>query len=430
MPLLRGPRTDPEADRGGAPDATSGVVGITARVVAYKGISGLAAAGITVVTARSLGPDGRGAFVLLFTLATVTYLACTFGVNTAARVHLVARPPVVELGDYLGLAAAQVAVQTFACAALGALLLPIVDVELSVLDIGLLGLLGGTLLGQYMLFDAINAYGRTALAAALDAAGSVAQLFLVLGLASLDVRDVAPYIGALAVANAGQVLLELLTLRSMDLDLRPRYRRREWKLLLRSGAPGTALSVAQMLTFRLDRYVVGIFLNPAAVGVYSVAAAIPELLRIPSFALSYSFFYRIASGKATPEDFRRLRRWFVLMAVVLSAATFLLAPVLIRTAFGSTYADSVGPLRILLLAEVGVTIFHLDAFSLAGLNRIGHAAAAAVAGLAVVVVADLVLVPTFEITGAAWASVMGYTVMGLAAALMLHRQLRTSEVSG
>jgi O-antigen/teichoic acid export membrane protein len=404
------------------------VLGITARVVAYKGISGLAAAGITVVTARSLGPDGRGAFVLLFTVATVTYLACTFGVNTAARVHLVAQPRVVELGDYLGLAWTQVAVQTVACAVLGALLLPIVDVDLSALDIGVLGLLGGSLLGQYMLFDAINAYGRTALAAALDAAGSVAQLLLVLGLAAADVDDVAAYIGVLAVANIAQIVLEVLSLRSMNLDLRPRYRPEAWKLLLRTGAPGTALSLAQMLTFRLDRYVVGIFLTPAAVGVYSVAAAVPELLRIPSFALSYSFFYRIASGKASPDDFRRLRRWFVGLAVVLSAVTFVLAPVLIRTVFGSTYAGSVGALRILLLAEVGVTIFHLDAFSLAGLNRIGLAAAAAVGGLAVVVVGDVLLVPTFEITGAAWASVIGYTVMGAVAALLLRWQLRTAAV--
>lgn len=399
-------------------------------MVVYKAISSGAAAGITVVTARSLGPDGRGAFVLLFTVATVTYLACTFGVNTAARVHLVARPRVVELGDYLGLSAALVALQTVACAVLGAALLPLVNVGLPGAEAILLGVLGGSLLAQYMLFDAINAYGRTSLAAALDAAGSAAQLVFVVGLAQLEVRTVAPYIAALGVANVVQTALELGSLRSMKLSLRPRYRPAEWKLLVRSGLPGTALSLAQMLTFRLDRYLVGIFLTPAAVGVYSVAAAIPELLRTPPLALSYSFFYRIASGTADPRDFRALRRWFVLLAVIGSAVTFVVAPVVIRLAFGPEYADSVVPLRILLLGEVGVTLFYLDAFSLAALNRIGHAAAGAVTGLTVVVLADLVLVPAFGISGAAWASALGYSTMGLSAALLLRRQLKASPMPG
>jgi O-antigen/teichoic acid export membrane protein len=409
-------------DHQAAVTPTAGLVAITARTAIYKGVSGAAAAGITITTARSLGPQGRGAFVLLFTLATITYLACTLGVNTGARVHLVARPRIVALGDYLGLTLAQVTLQTAICALLGALLLPLVDVDLSLPGIALLGMLGGSLLGQYMVFDAINAYGRTALAAALDAAGSVSQLLLVFGLSLLQVHRVAPYIGALAVANGLQILLEVRALQQMELSLRPRFRRREWGILLRSGAPGTALSLAQMLTYRLDRYLVGIFLTPSAVGVYSVAAAVPELLRIPSFALSYAIFYRIASGIAEPADFQALRRWFIGGTVVLSTGTFLVAPLLIRVAFGPTYNDSVGPLRILLLAEVGVTVFHLDSASLAALDRIRQAAGAAVAGLAVVVLADLWLIPSFGIRGAAWASVAGYSVMGVAAALWRGRQ--------
>ena len=406
------------------------MLGITARTVVNKVISGMAAAGITVVTARGLGPDGRGAFVLLTTVAMVTYLASTFGVNTAARVHLVAQPRLVELTDYLGLSAALVAGQTVGCALLGAVLMPLVGIDLAVRNTILLGLLGGTLLAQYMLFDALNAYGRTARASALDAAGSTAQFVLVLGLAQIDVKDVGAYIAALSLGNLLQIALELLSLRSMQVGLRPRYRRREWRLLLRSGLPGTALSLAQMLTFRLDRYLVGIFLTPAAVGVYSVAAAIPELLRTPSFALSYSFFYRIASGAAEPEDFRTLRRWFVVLSVVSSAATFALAPFIVRIAFGDSYLDAVGPLRVLLLAEAGVTIFYLDAFSLAALNRIAQAAAAAATGLAVVALGDVLLVPPFGIAGAAWASALGFSTMGFAAAFLLRRQMRPSSVTG
>lgn len=422
LDLRSGPAGEPVL--GGA---TSGVLAITAWTVAYKVVSAICAAGITVITARALGPGGRGEFVLLFTLATVTYLACTFGVSTAARVHLVAKERVVESDDYIGLCAALTVLETVVCALLAAAVLPLVDVRLSATSCVLVGVLGGTFLAQYALFDAVNAYGETARASALDASGSVAQLIFVLVLARRDVDDVDPYLVALVVANLVQIILELLSLRGMRVSLRPRYRRAQWKLLLRTGVPGAVLSLAQITTFRLDRYLVGIFLTPAAVGLYSVAAAVPELLRVPAVALSNAFFYRIAAGSAEPDDFRRLRRAFIALAVGLSAATFIAAPLLIRLVFGPEYAGSVGPLRVLLLAEVSVCVFQLDGFSLAGLNRIGKAAAAAGLGLVVVTLADLVLIPALGINGASWASVLGYSAMGAAAAAFLRSEVRLRQ---
>ncbi len=407
--------------------ATTGVLGITARMVAYRVVSGLCAAGITVVTARALGPSGRGTFVLVFTLAVITYLACTFGVNTAARVHLVAKARVVEIGDYLGLCAALTAVETVACTVLAATLMPLVDVRLGFATCALVGALGGTFLAQYTLFDAVNAYGQTALASALDAGGSVAQLAMVLVLAEKDVGDIGLYIAALAAANVFQLALELVSLRWMGLSLRPRFRARQWRILLRSGAPATVLTLAQNLTFRLDRYLVGAFLDPAAVGLYSVAAAVPEMLRVPGLALANSLFYRIAAGSAEPRDFRGLRRGFIALAAGLSAATLIAAPVLVRLVFGPEYMGAVGSLRLLVVAEIGICVFHLDGFSLTGLNRIGKAAMAASVGLVTVTLADVVLVPWLGINGAGWASILGYGLMGAAAAVFLQRELRATE---
>ncbi len=405
------------------PSPTRGVLGMTFRTAAYRVVSGVAAAGITILTARSLGPSGRGAFVLAFTLATVSYLACMFGINTAARVHLVAKRPAVLPGDYVGLCAALVVLEVIVCTLLSMACLPLVGVDVSIGVHLVTGLLGGSFLAQYTLFDAVNAFGRTDIASGLDAVGSIAQVVFVLVLAELEVRHIGPYLAALTAANGIQVVLELLSLRWMKVPVRPRYRRDAWKLLLRSGLAGTTLSLAPLLTLRADRYIVGLFLNPNAVGIYSVAAAVPELLRVPAAALSNSFFYRIASGLAHPHDFARLRRSFILLSAVLSGLTFVAAPALVRLVFGERYLGAVGPLRVLLLAEIGVSVFQLDGFTLAGLNRIPQAALAAAAGLVVVTASDFALIPAFGINGAAWASVLGYSVMGGMAALLLRRQV-------
>ena len=406
-------------------EPTTGVLSITVRTVGYKVVSGLAAAGITVVTARSLGSNGRGAFVLVFTLATISYLACMLGVNTAARVLLVAKGTIVQSNHYAGISAALVVLETVVCTLLAALILPLVDVHVSTTVHVIAGLLGGSLLAQYTLFDAINAYGRTDRASALDAAGSVAQLVFVLALAQRGVQDVGPYLLVLTVANGMQIVLELLSLRSDGVSMTPRFDRQAWRLLLRCGVPGATLSIAQMLTFRVDRYLVGFFLTPEAVGLYSVAAAVPELLRVPCVALSNSFFYRVASGMARPADFVALRRWFIAVATGLAVATAVVAPVGIRLIFGEEYLDAVGTLRVLLLAEIGVSVFQLDGFTLSGLNRIGQAATAASVGLVVATSLDLWFIPAFGISGAAWASVVGYSAMGATAAVFLRRYERT-----
>jgi O-antigen/teichoic acid export membrane protein len=392
-------------------------------MLAYKGVSGISAAAIIVVTARALGPTGRGVLVLLFTLATITYLACTLGVNTAARVHLVAKDSPVASGDYVGLVLALTVMQTLVCAGVGAVLLPVVSVHLSAVQELPYAVLGGTLLAQYMLMDGLNAYGRTTLATAIDAAGSATQLLLVVVLAFGHARTVTPYILALTGGNLLQIGLSLAYLSRIGVPVRPRYRRPSWVLLLRSGAPGTALAMAQMLTFRLDRYLVGALMDPKAVGVYSVAVTLPELLRLPSVALSQTVFYRLAAGLGTVEDFRRVRMWCLAVPAALSAVAFVVAPALLRAIFGDTYLAAVTPMRILLFAEVGVSVFYLDGFSLAGIGRLGDAAVSAVVGLVIVTLLDLVMIPAYGLAGAAWASAIGYSIMGVVALVLLGRRV-------
>jgi O-antigen/teichoic acid export membrane protein len=302
-------------------------------------------------------------------------------------------------------------------------LLPVVGVHLSPSEQALFGLLGGSLLAPYFLNAALNAYGFTTLATAIDAAGSLAQLGLVLILFWQGTTAVDPYVGALVAGNVVQVGLGLVAVRRQGIDLRPRCRRRPWRLLVRTGLPGIALDVGQVLTFKIDRYLLGAMLSPAAVGVYSVAATAPELLRLPTLALSQPIFHRLASGSARIADFRRTRRLSLAVTAVLTAATFFVAPFAVKLLFGDRFAAAVTPLRVLLLAEFGITVFYLDASSLAaGMHRVGDAGVAALAGFAVVALSDLLLIPSYGIAGAAWASVIAYTVMGLVAHLLLRHR--------
>jgi len=267
----------------------------------------------------------------------------------------------------------------------------------------------------------LNAFGHLRVSAAVDAGGSIAQLLLALVLVVLGERHVTPYVNALTVANVLQILASLAVLRHFGVRVRPRWRPPEWIQLIRTGIPAIFLGFGMVLTFRMDRYLVGIKLTPAAVGVYSVAATGPELLRLVPTAWSAPVFHRIAAGLAVPADFRRMRVLCLATVLVCVVVTSVLAPFAVRILFRAQYLGAVTPLRILLLAEFGVAIFAFDAGALIALHRMWDSATAVAIALVLVSIGDFVLIPCYGLPGAAWASVFAYSVMGLMAHLSLRR---------
>ncbi len=407
----------------------SGLLGIAARMLLYKTGSRGCVAVAALVTARELGPTGRGELVLLLTAASFALLVCSLGVNTSGRIHLVAEVDPVGSGAYLGLAGALTVLQMVTCGVVGVTFLPLVGVQLAPLVEILFAVLGGTLIARYLLNDALNAYGFTTTAAALDGSANFTQLVLVVMLAVAGVDDLAPFVVSIAGANTLQIVLAFVLLRRSGVAIRPSYQRSHWLRLVRGGLPGIPMALGEVLTFRLDHYLLAVFLTPAEVGIYSVAASPGQLLRVPPTALSAPVFHRLASGSAKLADFRRARLLSIAATSALALLMFLAAPFAVRSILGPSYEEAVIPLRVLLLAEIGITIFYLDTAALAGLNRVGNAASAAVVGLVVVTISDVILIPLYGITGAAWASVIAYWSMGLLAHTLLqkHRSSMPSE---
>jgi hypothetical protein len=139
-----------------------------ARILIWRVVSTLAVTAVAVITARELGPSGRGVYVLLLTGAAFALLVCSLGVGVAGRVHLVAPERPVTLGAYVGLGICLILLEMAACAVLSVTILPLVKVDLTFGGAVVFGLVGGSLLGQYLLSEAMNAFGHTSAAAATD----------------------------------------------------------------------------------------------------------------------------------------------------------------------------------------------------------------------------------------------------------------------
>ena len=358
----------------------------------------------------------------MVTLASFAFPICSLGVNIGGRVHLVAPKDPVSLGEYLGLCLVLSVGDLLICVAAGMLLLRPAGINAGPLELGLFGLMGGFFLLQKLLNDGLIAYGVPVKAALIEFASSFSLLVSAGALALSGSNDVRLYVAAFIVTDLLQAAVAMRILGKIQ-PIRPTSSMVSWSRLVRTGLPGVGFTMSQLLTFRIDRYLVGIFGTPAAVGIYSVAATPPELVRLIPSALAQSVFHRLASDSAKVQDFKRATNLCILVTLGLVAIGFVAAPLAVHVVFGPKFASAVTPLRILLLGEIGMALFSVNGAALMGKRRIPDMAIIAVIGFVLVLVADLLLIPKYGLEGAAWASVVAYSVIGIATLLLLNRRV-------
>ena len=128
--------------------------------------------------------------------------------------------------------------------------------------------------------------------------------------------------------------------------------------LLRYGLAALLGSASPLQTFNLDQAIVGLFLDPAALGIYVVAVAFTNLPYFVGQGIGAVGFARIAS--MTPDDARRAIfevAGIVLLSVCVMVGLLELAlPWLVPHLFGEAFRRSVPVARILLLYAILVAM--------------------------------------------------------------------------
>jgi PST family polysaccharide transporter len=189
----------------------------------------------------------------------------------------------------------------------------------------------------------------------------------------------------------------LWTMRDLLLD--------SWPLIL------TGLSI--MIAMRIDQIMIGQMLTDKAVGLYSAAAKISELWYFVPLAIAGSAFPALIESKRYSEElyYRRLQKLYnilVLLAVAVAVTMTFLAGPIVKLLFGRAYADSAGPLRILIWG--GITVSFGCAWSNWMLleNRTRMMFFFQLATALTNVLLNLVLIPRYGIMGSAYATLISY----------------------
>lgn len=178
---------------------------------------------------------------------------------------------------------------------------------------------------------------------------------------------------------------------------------------------GIKVHLATILTFlhyRLDLFLINLFMNPAMVGFYSLSAGLSERIQSIADAAGVVLFSRMASEEDSDriKEFTPLVLRSILMITAFAAIIiFFLGAWLIPILYSEAFRPAVKPLRILLISAVALSGSYILESDFKGRGRPIFTSYAVGGGLIMNVVLNLILIPRYGIVGSAWASSISYT---------------------
>jgi O-antigen/teichoic acid export membrane protein len=206
---------------------------------------------------------------------------------------------------------------------------------------------------------------------------------------------------------------------------------REFKPMLAYGLPCIASGVPRLLNLGLDQMLMAALLPAGPLGLYVAAVAWSSAINPLMNSIGAVLFPSVAAGEAHDDrvrSFSRGSRLAALMALITTPILAAATPWGLTLLFGTSFRGAILPALILVPAG---GIFALNAVIEDGIRGLGKPAAclyAEAAGVLTTIISLYFLLRPMGITGAAIASLLGYsTVM---ATLLLQARRLTGESPG
>jgi O-antigen/teichoic acid export membrane protein len=187
------------------------------------------------------------------------------------------------------------------------------------------------------------------------------------------------------------------------------------KYLLKSSWPLIFVSAFSIIYAKIDQIMIKNILNAEAVGLYDSAVRLSELWYFIPTTIVVSMFPAIVnSDKTSSEQFKkrifRLALFLIIFSVGVAIIVSLFSNILIKTIFGTQFISAVPVLQIYIWSLVASSLSILIHQVLVIKNKIKTIAILTGSGMIINVILNIILIPPYGITGAAWATFVSYWV--------------------
>jgi O-antigen/teichoic acid export membrane protein len=196
--------------------------------------------------------------------------------------------------------------------------------------------------------------------------------------------------------------------------------------MLTYSAPTMAATIPRWLNLRLDQLIMIALLDARAIGLYVVAVAWSSAAHPLAEVVAHNAVPALAGTKDTWQRARLVYRTGAIAAIGTSIVLLAATPLLLPVIFGAEFRAATPVALVMVFAGAVEAINAVGAECLRGMGRPRAVLAAECVGLAVTIVALPLLVLMTGIIGAAFASLLSYTVILVAQ----RRLMRAPKVDG
>ncbi len=197
------------------------------------------------------------------------------------------------------------------------------------------------------------------------------------------------------------------------------------RMLLTHSFPIAFTMLLGMIYMRIDQVMLHKMTTDSVLGQYVAAVKVSELLELLPAALMFSIAPVLSVSFAQPERFRsqidRAFRYLMVLAGGLCVCMTVGAKTIIWILYGKQFLPAAPLLEILIWSEIGVFFAAVAINALIASNQQGMLPLPTFLGAGVNIALNLVLIPRYAATGAAWATLVSYTVVWMVGLLFFQR---------
>lgn len=186
------------------------------------------------------------------------------------------------------------------------------------------------------------------------------------------------------------------------------------------GARGAGGVVAGLISWRIDQALLALFVGPAAIGYYAVSVNLAE---VPAIVLSSvrTIAFTESASSSDLDIVARMSRVMGFLSLVVSALVIVLAEPIVVILLGDAFQPAVAITRVLVLGTFPLVVERMLGSGLLATDRPGLRSLGPVVAAVLTLVGLFVLVPRYGAIGAAYVSLIAYTVKLVVTAVALSR---------
>ncbi len=204
-----------------------------------------------------------------------------------------------------------------------------------------------------------------------------------------------------------------------------------YKSIIGYGFKSYLGNIITFFQYRINMFLISIFLNPLAVGFYSIAAGLAEQIWIISEASGSMLFARVVSetdGKKLKEFTPMICRNVIFATFAMCVFLFFIGPSLITFFYSFRFYDSVAPFRILMVGIVAMSGWRILSNDLYGRGLPMINAFISAFSIVFTVALGVLIIPIWGIIGAAWATSLSYALVFILV-LFIYKKISQNAIS-